>query len=69
VSSDIEEELSDTNNVVLPVTLPFLKVEGQVSNSRIQYLSVWMHAVWVRETLSLSTTWAVDFTENEISGK
>jgi hypothetical protein len=40
VSSDFQEELSDTNNVVLPVTLPFLKVEGQVSNSRIQTISV-----------------------------
>jgi hypothetical protein len=40
VSSNFEEELWDTNNVVLLVTIPFLKVEGQVSNSRIQTISV-----------------------------
>jgi hypothetical protein len=53
VSSDFGEELSDTNNVVLPVTLPFFKVEGQVSNSRIQTISVC--GCMLYGSLSLST--------------
>jgi hypothetical protein len=36
VSSDHEEELINMNTVVLPVTVPLLKVESQMSSFRIE---------------------------------